>query len=504
VLGLTIVVSCSCGGRVQRQLVFEKTIALPAGRFTGPVEVEVPRKVDDPFVVYEIRASLTAACAPRLRIEFPDGESQGLGPGKRRWQELLALRAKGEPAPSTDAGTPAAGALDAGPPTEQTGEDAEEREPVAEPAPQRGRWHAVATDSWPGQLEYQDLRASLCASVRTWTTHYDTALDENGRIAIWADVPQELEGASLRIRIVEATDVDARLELASEIESKHRSHERAVAKRQRRAQERRRKEEERRRRRAAKPRPPKPSPKSENPGPPKAEGALWVSGQWVYSEQRGHWVWVGGHWQRPAAVPADEVENPGEAPVPGCRWQAGHWVWIEGSGTWQWERGYWLAPPPKVENPGPPPVPESPWVPGHWISSGATFEWIAGHWDTPRPRTEVVPPPPFAGAQWRAGLWIKVGGQWKWSPGYYEDASRKPPRPKAETPGPKPHPDAVWLAGFWRWSAAHSQHQWVAGHWEVPPGEGYVWVPDPPDPHTGVSVHGNWKLRIEIDVKVKK
>ena len=47
------------------------------------------------------------------------------------------------------------------------------------------------------------------------------------------------------------------------------------------------------------------------------------------------------------------------------------------------------------------------------------------------------------------------------------------------------------------------KHVWVAGHWESPPGEGYVWVPDPPNPHVGASVGGQWRLKVEIDVGVR-
>ncbi|GAB4526873.1 MAG: hypothetical protein Tsb0020_44530 [Haliangiales bacterium] len=118
------------------------------------------------------------------------------------------------------------------------------------------------------------------------------------------------------------------------------------------------------------------------------------------------------------------------------------------------------------------------------------------------PRLETIPAPPFAGAKWRAGIWLKLGGKWKWSPGYYESGVRKPPPRKTERPSKKPHPDAVWLVGFWRWHAAQNQYTWVPGHWEEPPGEGYVWVPDPPDPQTGTSITGRWRLEIDVDVDV--
>jgi hypothetical protein len=155
-----------------------------------------------------------------------------------------------------------------------------------------------------------------------------------------------------------------------------------------------------------------------------------------------------------------------------------------------------------VEERGQPPVPESPWVPGQWVREGASFRWITGYWGRPSPREETIPPQPFEGATWRAGTWLKIKGNWVWSPGFYEDSRRPPPPRKQESPGARPHPDAVWLAGFWRWSQQRTAYAWIAGHWELPPGEGYVWVPDPPDPQAGVSIGGHWKLRLHIDVDI--
>jgi hypothetical protein len=81
-----------------------------------------------------------------------------------------------------------------------------------------------------------------------------------------------------------------------------------------------------------------------------------------------------------------------------------------------------------------------------------------------------------------------------WSPGFWE-GTVKPPPPKLETPPPQPGAAAVWLSGFWRWDSAQSTHVWVAGHWELPPGENYVWVPDPAGA-AGVVLRGHWELRV--------
>ncbi len=486
-----------CGGQVRRQVVLDTTIALPAGRFAGPVEVELPRKADDPFVVYEIHTTLTAACAPRLRVVYPDGEAELIGRNHPRWQALLARRAQGAPASPSPA-SPAAGSapgahVSAG--IEVIAEGASESAAVPEAPVETGEWRRITTDSWPGQVEYLALRESFCASSDSWTSRYDTALDENGLILVWADVPQDLlAGASLHIKVVEAIDVADRREYRAELASEARERERAQAQRER--------EEETRRARGQQPRPPKPAPKPEYPGTPEAEGARWIDGEWLYAPGEGRWVWVGGRWAEPANAPVARAEDHGPAPVSGARWQSGHWVWVEGPGAWRWQDGHWLAPPPKVERPGTPPVPESPWIAGKWIRWEGSFKWISGYWGPPVPRLETIPAPPFAGAKWRAGIWLKLGGKWKWSPGYYESGVRKPPPRKTERPSKKPHPDAVWLVGFWRWHAAQNQYTWVPGHWEEPPGEGYVWVPDPPDPQTGTSITGRWRLDIDVDVDV--
>jgi len=62
----------SCGAQVKREVVFEQTITLPSGRFVGPIEINLPRKENDPYVVYEIETQLNSECAPRIRIEYPD------------------------------------------------------------------------------------------------------------------------------------------------------------------------------------------------------------------------------------------------------------------------------------------------------------------------------------------------------------------------------------------------------------------------------------------------
>ena len=149
-----------------------------------------------------------------------------------------------------------------------------------------------------------------------------------------------------------------------------------------------------------------------------------------------------------------------------------------------------------------PPVPESAWVAGYWVEGAGGFSWVAGHWGRPTPRAETPPPSPGRGARWIAGTWIQNAGTWVWSPGFYDVAGRPPPPPRREQPGAAPVAGAVWLAGFWRWSPAQSRHDWVAGHWETPPGVGYEWVWDAA-PIAGGGRTGRWLLRVDVRVDVR-
>jgi len=50
-----------------------------------------------------------------------------------------------------------------------------------------------------------------------------------------------------------------------------------------------------------------------------------------------------------------------------------------------------------------------------------------------------------------------------------------PPAPQApEAIPPRPSPANVWVAGYWTWQS--NRYAWMAGHWEVPPHSGAVWV----------------------------
>jgi hypothetical protein len=489
----------ACGPSYQKREVFAKTVELPSGRFVGPIDVELPTKPSDSATYMEVVTELQAACTPRLRISFPDGEVADIGADDSHWQALLARRADGEASPKANGqGSTASGERPAAS-DERPAANGQLRTATVQP----GHWQQVHSESWPGQLEFLHQRDQRCAGTRVYRHRYLTGVQDRQQLSIWGQVPQELAGARLTVRVREVVDLDHRQRLVEARIEARRNAEREARERAARAERRRRRAERRaekiRRRNAerrARPRPPKPEPKGERPKKAKAEGARWVGGYWAWHGSKGKWVWQRGHWGRPARAPALRREDHGRPPVAGCTWQHGHWVWRPGNGSWRWVPGHWNAPPPKLEEPGQPPVPESDWIAGQWISVGTSFRWIPGRWGRPKPRVEIIPPPPRPGAQWVAGAWVRLSGKWTWMAGYYRDAKRKPPARKVEQPGPKPEPGAQWLAGYWRWDGA--RYQWMAGHWERPPGEGYVWVPDPVDPVAGVVLGGRWVLRVEI------
>lgn len=482
---------------VQRVTLIKTTVPLNDGRFVGPVEVKVPRHADHARHDFEVLVKVVAACDPLFTLAFPDGEQQPLGVKDTRWQELLRARAgvRAElssqvgpppppsrsqpqqqptpaptPAPANDANEWAGPPMPAPQPTPTNAEaSASVDAQLVIPAPTVGHWERTVSETWAGQLEFEAERLERCGSARTYTAKYLNAFDDTNTVAIWAEVPQELAGASLTVEVIELIPPEKPVAKAIEVEAK------AVVKV------------------TPKPRPPQPPPKKENPRPARDAGARWQDGYWSWSERGGEWVWVPGSWGRPATTPALINEHPGAPPIAGCRWQQGHWVWVQANADWNWVPGHWLAPPPLDEPRVDQPDPTSPWNEGHWISVGGTFRWSPGSWGRPQPRTEVRPPPPWDGAQWIPGAWLLISGRWTWSVGFFA-GTEKPPPPRVEAIPPQPHPDAVWLAGFWRWNVTTRMHVWVDGHWEVPPGEGYVWVEEKLG--QDLVIGGHWEVKV--------
>ena len=50
-----------------------------------------------------------------------------------------------------------------------------------------------------------------------------------------------------------------------------------------------------------------------------------------------------------------------------------------------------------------------------------------------------------------------------------------PPQAQREVPTARPSRDHVWVAGYWAWR--NDRYEWTAGHWEIPPRAGAVWIP---------------------------
>ncbi len=490
VLGLV-----GCAG-VQRVPLKNEVVVLRDGRFIGPIEIPVPRRADHDGHDFELRITLRSRCTPKLVLAFPDGETETIGDGDSKWQDLLVLRAQGEsvqqtqvpmpaqvvaPPPPSDGPPPmpmpapqeTAPLPYPGPSASASASVAVDTTVVVTPVQPAGRWQSVTTETWNGQLAFERERANRCAQVREYRTTYLNAYDETGMITVWAEVPQELAEASLRYEIVEL--VPPKVEPPSRVEASAAAVVTTTPP-------------------PKKERPPPPAPRRESPAPAADARATWIPGQWVWHDGDGEWVWHGGSWGAPAA-PALKVEATGNPPNPGCTWRSGYWTWESRDGKWVWQPGYWKAPPPLQDVRGEPPGPGAPWIEGSWAWAGVRFEWTPGRWGKPPPLAETPGAQPFAGAQWVRGDWILVSGRWVWSPGFYEGAQRPPP-PRAENPGVAPGPGAVWLQGYWRWEVTRSEYVWIAGHWELPPGEGYVWVPEPQA--GGLVIRGHWELGVRI------
>ena len=474
--GLLLLVGCA---GVQRVPVRHEVVRIRDGRFIGPLEIPVPRRADHQGHDFEFQVTLRTRCAPKLVLSFPDGETQTLGDDDARWQELLVLRASGErsaaavvlppPQPLQPLQTRDEPLPYPGPSYGNTAAIAVDAEVVVPFAQQpAGHWETVTTETWLGQLAFENERAHRCSRVAEYRATYLNAFDETGMITLWAEVPQELSEAEFSYAIVELVPAKVVVEQHVVVEARPTPP------------------------RAQSPQPP---PKNERPAPAGDARATWVSGQWVWSGGRGEWVWHPGSWRAPEA-PALRVEMTGVPPNPGCTWALGYWSWEGTSGTWSWQKGYWKAPPPIDDVRGEPPGPGAPWQVGSWSWSGVRFVWTTGRWGKPPVLAETVPAQPFSGAQWVRGDWILVNGRWVWSPGFYESAQRPPPL-RAETPGVAPGPGAVWLQGYWRWEISRSEFVWIAGHWELPPGENYVWIAEPQGAG-GLIIRGHWELRVRV------
>jgi hypothetical protein len=52
--------------------------------------------------------------------------------------------------------------------------------------------------------------------------------------------------------------------------------------------------------------------------------------------------------------------------------------------------------------------------------------------------------------------------------------TQAPPALQQEVVLAQPSPSYVWLPGYWTWR--NDRYEWMAGHWELPPGSSTVWT----------------------------
>lgn len=167
-------------------------------------------------------------------------------------------------------------------------------------------------------------------------------------------------------------------------------------------------------------------------------GYIWVHGRWDW---QGHWVWVGGHWERERA---------------GSEWADGRWE----------QRGnQWV------------------WVEGEWRTGGAHGTVVVHdvvHENGDDGRVKVRDHRDEGNGGGSTTVVVVNDGR----------PHQPPPEPQAENPGTRS--GYIWISGRWDWAKDSSQNwqwTWVPGHWERPKanqvwtdghwelqGDAYVWI----------------------------
>lgn len=100
---------------------------------------------------------------------------------------------------------------------------------------------------------------------------------------------------------------------------------------------------------------------------------------------------------------------------------------------------------------------------------------FAGCTTSPDSRRVSAPPPPAptvtAGTvpAPQPAVTVAVPG-----PGNNYVVIQAPPAARPEAVPPQPSSQDVWVAGYWTWQ--NNDYAWMAGHWQVPPTRGAVWV----------------------------
>lgn len=137
---------------------------------------------------------------------------------------------------------------------------------------------------------------------------------------------------------------------------------------------------------------------------------------------------------------------------PNMTWISGYWVWDDDRDDYLWVSGIWRSVPPGRS-----------YVPGFWTRVGHGYQWSSGFWvdsdsvdieylpEPPEP-IEVAPPPrpPSPNLIWTPGLWVWEFNRYVWRPGNWVEAS----------------PDWVWVPAHYVWSPRG--YVFVDGYWDLP------------------------------------
>lgn len=153
------------------------------------------------------------------------------------------------------------------------------------------------------------------------------------------------------------------------------------------------------------------------------EDSVWISGYWIWDDERDDFIWVTGVARK---IP------------PGMRYVPGYWM--EVAGGYQRVSGFWTSadaaeleyrePPPNTLETGPSsPAPAENyfWVPGNW-----------NYYDT--------------GYRWRAGYWSPYQSDWVWCPARW-----------AWTPA-----GCVYLPGYWDYRLAYRGQMFAPVYFSQP------------------------------------
>jgi hypothetical protein len=140
---------------------------------------------------------------------------------------------------------------------------------------------------------------------------------------------------------------------------------------------------------------------------------------------------------------------------------------------------------------------QSIWVGGHYRWQTGQYLWVAGHWETP-----PVPGTVWVAPQWqpKGAGYVLAGGSWQapvaTQPQEVVEVAVAPPEAMPNEiilERERPSPDYIWIGGFWAWHGG--RHDWVKGHWELPPRHGAVWIAPrwEASPHGFRFVAGYWQ-----------